>query len=425
MTKQTGSGLTTNQLYLMRMMLAQQQHPQIKIEPVQDVGSGIAQGIGNIANAVQARRANMQQMQLLQSVFAQEQAANEQDRLQKVAMLQSKAAYFQKKYVMSPEQALQAAQLPDSVLNKEIDGYQSIAADERKPGVAGKTKAAEVLGEGTGKIQLNQAVGDVNVNTPHGMNMFHLINGFDPQNTYTTGQQQNAFDKGVMENNVYQHQAPALMQQPLLENQNTRQQIIGKGIENQYAPAQQQATLDSKTTETGVQGFQLQRLQRQQVLDQGLQSGHITPQQYYQGTIMNSANPVSSLSELGGNKNLNGFGFNKPQGMVAPQAPAPQAQPGPPTTLLDFSNAGDTVHQFQGLSPQEQANQAGAYRQQLMGNIGQGFAPIGQGLQNAASGLYGAETTAGNLFGLPQFMMPQAPPWLQQQKPSFGTSGSW
>lgn len=413
MTKKTGSGLSTNQLYLMRMMLGQQQHPNIKIEPVQDVASGVAQGIGNIANAVQARRNNMQQMQMLQGFFAQEQAANEQDRLQQVAMLQSKANYFQQKYGMSPEQALQAAQLPDSVLNKEIDGYQNIAADERKPGVAQKTKAAEVMGEGSGRIQLNQAVGDVNVNTPQGMNMFRLINGFDPQNTYTTGQQQNAFDKGVMENNVYQHQAPALMQQPLLENQDKRQQIIGKGIENQYAPTQQQATLQGKTTENSMQGIALQQsLVRQDIADK-LARGIYTPKQAEQALIMNSANPVEALSSLGGNKNLNGYGFNKPEGMVAPQPPAPPAQQGPPTTLLDFSNAGDTIHQFQGLSPQDQANQAAQYRQQLLQNVGQGFAPVGQGLQNLGTGLYNTENTVGNLLGLPGFMMPKPLPWMQ------------
>ena len=68
--------LDNQQLALMRLMLAQQQAPQVQIAPVQDVGSGIAVGVQNLTNALLQRRQQETNRQLLDALMHREQATN-------------------------------------------------------------------------------------------------------------------------------------------------------------------------------------------------------------------------------------------------------------------------------------------------------------------------------------------------------------
>src|ERR1044072_3260499 len=79
--KESSSGLNQNQLYLMRMLLQNAQPPKIETSPVQNIGDGIAQGVGNIVNALQYRRQQKQQADFLNSYLQQEQAAQQADAL--------------------------------------------------------------------------------------------------------------------------------------------------------------------------------------------------------------------------------------------------------------------------------------------------------------------------------------------------------
>jgi hypothetical protein len=82
----------TQDLQTLRLLLAQQQ-PQINVQPVQDVGSGIAVGVNNIVHALQQRQ---QQKQLAQLILAQQSQAQE--------MYQQKMDAYQS-IGLTPEQA--------------------------------------------------------------------------------------------------------------------------------------------------------------------------------------------------------------------------------------------------------------------------------------------------------------------------------
>lgn len=83
----SSNDLNTKELMVMRMLMNQQQSPQIQVSPVQDIGGGIAQGVGNIVNAILQKRFQTQQMSQVQKMLTDmqtEAAAAEQAKTERL-----------------------------------------------------------------------------------------------------------------------------------------------------------------------------------------------------------------------------------------------------------------------------------------------------------------------------------------------------
>lgn len=81
-------GITSPQVQLLRMMASQYKAPQVSISPVQNVGGGIAQGVGNIVNVLLQRQQQRQQMAQLDHMLEAQHQQNQADSQEKMTAMQ-------------------------------------------------------------------------------------------------------------------------------------------------------------------------------------------------------------------------------------------------------------------------------------------------------------------------------------------------
>lgn len=325
-TPPSASGLDTNQLVLMRMMLSQQQRQPFKLEPVQDIGSGISQGVGHILDAVMQRRQQRAEQAYYSNMLAQTQQAESAAQQQQVLRLQNDFPGHDQGWYQNH------AGIADSTYNNMLDTqgkqdtinrtastlqglpqFRSVVPTGNNlvsaPGstalgnpyaagpstlplplaqaIATSPEALAQLVQGYTKPlavgQTNQMTGPLNVNTPAGAAQFQQVNGFAPPNSYSTYKQ--AADAGTagLQYGLLKHQLPALSVQPALANVKTGTDIQGNTLNNQHqamvnnsTPAllQNQVTGDGIANNTAQMGYD-NKQQAMNLLQAGINDGSL------------------------------------------------------------------------------------------------------------------------------------------------------
>lgn len=382
----------TNQLALMRMYLQQMQPQQMQWQPVQDIGSGIAQGVTQAANSYLQRKS---QMRMLQYLSQQEEAQRAAEAQAAQTQQMNMTNFLQQAGIQSPlAQSAAAAGLDASTVNNVLshsydmdkDGtdqqrkgiifqgvYQSLVAKGVEPNAAvlAATKAAygaeplggsqigEMMGGDMKTAQMGQTIGQADINH----------NAMSPQMQMQLGNYGiNPMD-GVSE---VKRQAEAGI----------------SATNNQWLPTMN--TLKANKTVADTQGqvignnsaaIGLARDTDQYALGQGYASGTVTAPEMLKGSIGLSDNPVAAMNSVAGNKNLYNKGTLVPKGGMdfpAPQAPAQPAAPQQPNPMQSYYN----------LPPAAQSVVGPVLRQSIMNLPGQMIQGAGQNLLQGGLGIY-------------------------------------
>lgn len=347
------------QLMLFRQMLAQQKSPTIQVPAVQDIGSGISMGVGNIINAIMQNKANNQQQAYMDSMLAQEQQAAQlkaQTDASAAAQLGLSPELFATLDAAGKNKAYEALQKQQETMGRAYDmqdTYQQATGGGINFGPSGtdlsqataidprilqaaQLGATNPLSTALAQQAVDPLLQNLNVNTPQGMNAYHRYTGQTPENTYSVGQQANQAYSGALKNLVDTQYGMPMAQAGLtganLANQNTAANIVGQNIHNAYAPALNQAGLNSANLGNTIRGTEFG--QRQQGIGMGLQAlqdGTFgTPNVQASVNLLNGGqNPGAVYSNAatdmyGANKNSKKINYPAPK--AAPQV-APKASP--------------------------------------------------------------------------------------------------
>lgn len=415
------SSSAASQLQLMRMLLQQSQPPTIQLAPVQDIGGGIAQGVGNILNVMMQRRQQNANLAALNQMLEQEQVAAQQEAANTTAAYEARG--------LKPTDAY----LPDSVLTNVLSDEQKQAEEQRKfEGVI--RRAYEIQSQFTKEVKGEDGQVNLVSTLPFQTAMFFAEHGggeklaeskmallseaekFELARQLTnarleSGKPLGDLDRLYMKNIGYDvvglQKLTAETSKAITEAQYAPQQIIS-GIQNTQANTSntQQNTIKTARENTINQAFDTSV--------QGVQSGAISPTQFVSQlpTLAPDAQSAASIASGVYDKKTPGS-FSKVE-FPKPQSGLPQqTQAAPP--ILDLSQAGNTYNRFLQLSPMEQAQQASQYRGQLFNQFAQPFGEalsrINQGFGSALGGLGQNLNAATTLLGVPRtpLMVPQAP----------------
>lgn len=284
----SNSGLNNNQLAMMRMLLQQNQMPTIRTEPVQDVGQGIAQGIGNIVAAINQNRQQRNLLGYLDSELAKSQA-------EQAAASEAYRKYFGDHSV---------AYLPEGLQNKIYDKVQEgnafqtwydshkeqypTEADARVAYQYAIPETQKLLGMYQGRQEGFNQYGAPLVKTDPtthrapiddlaGFNQYKTIFGDAPENSFGLDKQfydmQNAAIEATKANKLLGYvvpQAQANLTKTVLDNQG---QDIANQVQNiklQFAPQLEQLSLDTQR----LTGLEKQRaFQKKQAADFLMEQG--------------------------------------------------------------------------------------------------------------------------------------------------------
>lgn len=418
--KMSASGLDLGQLALLRTLLgANKQPPQLKIAPVQNIGQGIAEGVGNIANAIGQHRFYQQQNAELDNLLRQQQVQSQQEMQQQQAQAQVALQARANAYVQSggkPENAMNAAMQPDAVYNKLIDGIQAQQADSRKGTVAGEEEKGRMTGRGEGVKALSSEFPNTNPNTVNGNNLLRqLYPGIQPETFAGLKKQLEEANQAGIQTGILHNQAPDLSVKPGLENQDTVAGINSKNA----STANTQAQLPGIVTENQLKANHLTR--DNTVLQAGQNTltpvgapGHLTFPQYAQQAATFSNDPIKSMAEILHNKS--GFGLNP--NTLDPQVSPPQLQqPQGPSQMvapLDF-------HLASQLGANSSPEQIATARAQLFSPLTNAASQFGSGVNNFVGGLQQHALQAQMLLGIPS--NPQQ--YQQQQGPQYYPGGGF
>lgn len=407
---------SSQDLQLLRLMLSQQAQPQIKIDPVNNIGQGISVGANNIANALMQRR----QQQTLATLLAAQQAQAQQALQQKVQAYQAlgmneaqaNAAALDETMGRQIQEQAYKDKVSQDQSNTDLQQYNQLRNAYLKTPGADPNKADLVAWSGVygkrtpiGGDAVGNAVGqDIKVNnikqlagpiaqaqtrqpTTVEEAVYNAL-GINMNPLYSRLKDANEISKGTSQATISNLTAQATPQ--LLNNQVTGGQLEnqGKGISNQTN--QNDLTLDNAGMPVKM----------------GALNGTITPQAAALTLAILSNNPSQALSGMVGKNNL----FKTPQDMTIPQPT--QAQPkqaqqpktSPPTNYFDpfSSSLNMTPEQRGSLFLNHAANGLGQGIMGLGNSVGQGLLGAGQAVENTggfARGMFGLPVNPLDPFG--------------------------
>lgn len=247
----------TNNLAQMRMLMSLNNRPyQPDTTPVQDIGSGIAKGLGNIFGGLAYRRQQDQMMGLMSDMQAQEQAQAKAVAEQQAAAQQARFNAFNdlmnpiKSYQPSGYQGapLAPSMMPVRQLNLPETAVQLMASD---PAVA-----TAYLQNRINPIGMNQAATQLKTDpsfvqnatplTPSDINAFNVAFGKAPTTVNDVAQANiKTTTDTITANNLPQklRDEAALSGEQLKGAQLSNQ---GKQIENKFAPTIKQLQIDNE-----------------------------------------------------------------------------------------------------------------------------------------------------------------------------------
>lgn len=350
-------GFSSPDLMYMRLLMGQQQIPQMSIGPVNDLGSGVTAAGQQILNALITRRNMAQQNQIIQAMMAQAQAqqeaaqAAEQQRIENtVSALEAAGVPHHMALVgaYNPEASVQTnlltygqKQIGNQNLAKQI--YQSgiyqvrdqkgnpVIGQDGQPQYAALYTPEEAMrvadspeGPLRDKMALSMMVTggltsrNIDPNTPAGINAMKAY-GLDPANDFTVSETVNRA-KGLVLDNMKKlselpyagPQAAANLNKTEADTQNTLANTNRTNVETGYIPQLREAEIAGKKLSNIGQGiandrasfgFDNEKAARQLVQD-SVQSGtianplnNINNAALY-GSLTGSGNPFQSSNEM-------------------------------------------------------------------------------------------------------------------------------
>jgi len=449
------TGINKSQLQLMRMLLAQAEPPRLRTEPVQDVGGGIAQGVGNIVNALLQRKSQAQNQAMLDNLLAQEQAGleaqamAEQQRLQKLGLDPSLAgadASTINKVLDINAKDIEAQRLLQQQNSAYEDTLNSVMVangwsweDPRQvamaraftneqfygqrgnpatSGLAAVNKGGLLLDAVNNKLLGGKGLGqlDTNAGGPSlqvGFGAYGIPFADTVSESERRGKAKQAYVAG-------EYAAPTA--QAGLTGQNLANE--GKVLSN--------ANQEIKNTNDNLM---LGVLQGKINLGQALAARQIGLDDFVRGSLGFSTNPIGDVNTITGNEEmfkglkkgtLNELGFSPMQAaQQGVQTAAGLAMPSVNVGNM-MQTAGNLLNSFQGITPEQGAQ----LRQQTLNNIGSslqsGFGGLTNYLRDSGRSSVQNAQALSNLLGIPApAFTPGFGMFNQQLNPNTGWTVRW
>lgn len=395
MAQKTSGGVSSADIALLRLMNSTNIAPQLNLAPVNNIGSGITQGVQNVLTQVMAARQRNQMMQILQQQAMQQQAEQ----------AQAQAAQ---------EQAYQRLGLPTEYMHLDKTIQNTLITDQLKQNAAAQefSQKRALAAQTSKELQASgvpQATADLLVTQQFfgeraipGIDGFGSVEG-DRYRLNTANQ----YIPGGMATLNTNPASPALETtlgvlgvKPVdaLDASNERLGYKTAETNAAFLPAEKQAALTGQNLSNigaGInnqnEALQLQNYQDLIKFNQDYASGaygQMTPDEYRRaiGALLISSEGTTglvNLSNLGGDKDLKkGFQGLQQPAPVSPQAETqgsylPTLEVPQNSSIGQLNQAFNQYQQFSQLTPDEQRKQSGQFRQGILGSLGQAGSKFG------------------------------------------------